>query len=185
MKIGVLSDTHDYLPGIMKAHDVFVKQEVEMICHLGDWNAPYTIQFFDQIFADFRVPVYAVPGNNEGEWRGIDRKVLKIKNVIKYPEYGLTHILDIGSLKVALFHGHDDELLQAMIDSQRYDVILTGHTHEVRNEIVTKTLILNPGSVTPAAGPKILPHGTIAILTLPEKNVEIVPLKLITTAMTN
>lgn len=71
MKIGVLSDTHDHLPGILKAHDIFVKHGVEMICHLGDWNAPYTIQFFDQILSDFKVPVYTVPGNNEGEWRGI------------------------------------------------------------------------------------------------------------------
>lgn len=175
MKIGVLSDTHDFLPGIVKAHDVFVKAKVEMICHLGDWNAPYTLDFFDQTFADMQVPVISIFGNNEGDYRGIFRRNGKLKNPIQFADK-LSHSIEIEGVKIGMFHGHDQALLQDMIDSQRYDVILTGHTHEVRNEVIGKTLILNPGSVTPAAGSKILSHGSVAILTLPEKNVEIVPL---------
>jgi len=175
MKIGVLSDTHDHLPGIVKAHEVFVKEKVEMICHCGDWVAPFTMEFFDQTFADMHVPVISIFGNNEGDYRGIFRRNAKIRNPIQFADK-LSHSIEIEGVKIGMFHGHDQNLLQAMIDSQRYDVILTGHTHEVRNEIIGKTLILNPGSVTPAARSKILDHGTVAILTLPEKIVEIVPL---------
>lgn len=57
---------------------------------------------------------------------------------------------------------------QTNIDQYRYDVLIVGHTHQVFAEQLGRTLVINPGST-------VFNH-TCAILTLPEMNVQIIPL---------
>lgn len=53
--------------------------------------------------------------------------------------------------------------MDSLIDCQEYDVIFTGHTHSARNEVIGKTLVLNPGSVSYACEGKIIKEATVAI----------------------
>ena len=46
MKIGVLSDSHDNLPNIRKAVEVFSKNGVEALIHGGDFCSPFTLAEF-------------------------------------------------------------------------------------------------------------------------------------------
>jgi hypothetical protein len=50
-------------------------------------------------------------------------------------------------LKIALLHGGDVELLEALIDQERFDVVVHGHTHIAEIRRKGKTLVVNPGEV--------------------------------------
>ncbi len=66
MKIGVLSDTHDNLPNIRKAVEVFSKNGVEALIHAGDFCSPFTLAEFKPL-AEKGMKMYAVFGNNDGD----------------------------------------------------------------------------------------------------------------------
>ncbi|MCZ6803119.1 MAG: YfcE family phosphodiesterase [Proteobacteria bacterium] len=57
---------------------------------------------------------------------------------------------------------------QTKIDKYDYDVLVVGHTHQVYAEQLGSTLLINPGST-------VFNH-TCMILTLPEMDVQIIPL---------
>ena len=48
--------------------------------------------------------------------------------------------------KIAIYHGTYAPLLENTIDSGNYDLVLTGHTHQIRVEKRGKTLVVNPGA---------------------------------------
>ena len=50
-------------------------------------------------------------------------------------------------LKIALLHGHEEELLRSLVSSGAYDVAVHGHTHEAKAERSGDTLVINPGEV--------------------------------------
>lgn len=160
MKIGVISDTHDHFPGIDWAHQVLVKASVDAICHCGDWVAPFTMEYFVSAFSDFKVPVYSVFGNNEGDLKRILERNQQLPNPVTFSPKTMFPLLFDGK-KIAMYHGQDSDLLEALIESELYDAIFTGHTHQYRNELRGKTLILNPGSLTPARFSK--PSGVVSL----------------------
>ncbi|MBP9781571.1 metallophosphoesterase [Candidatus Woesebacteria bacterium] len=160
MKIGVISDTHDHFPGIDWAHQLLVKEGVDAICHCGDWVSPFTMEYFTSVFSDFQVPVYSVFGNNEGDLKRILERNQELPNPITLAPKTMFS-LPIDGKKIAIYHGHDSDLLEALIKSELYDAIFTGHTHQYRNEVWGKTLILNPGSLIPARSSK--PSGELSL----------------------
>ncbi|WP_457558000.1 metallophosphoesterase [Candidatus Harpocratesius sp.] len=139
MKIGILSDTHDYLPNISKAVDVFLNEKVCKIIHCGDYIAPFVIRAMTKLI-EHKIPVYGVFGNNDGERIGLKKitgKIIEFKG--EFFEFTENYY------KFAVYHGTDERILQNLIHSQFYDVLLTGHTHQIKIEKVGKTLLINPG----------------------------------------
>ncbi|CAD8080603.1 unnamed protein product [Paramecium primaurelia] len=65
-----------------------------------------------------------------------------------------TKIIQIGSWKLALVHGHqivpagDNESLYTFLKEMEADVLITGYTCVAKVSTVEKKYILNPGSVT-------------------------------------
>ena len=59
MKIGILSDTH----GLLRPEVLLTLDGCDAILHGGDINRREIIDRLEQI-----APVYAVRGNNDGEW---------------------------------------------------------------------------------------------------------------------
>jgi putative phosphoesterase len=51
------------------------------------------------------------------------------------------------SLKIALLHGGDVELLEALINQEIFDVVVHGHTHAPEIRRKGSTLIINPGEI--------------------------------------
>lgn len=133
MKIAVLSDTHDNMPMIQAALELFAAERVEAMIHAGDIVAPFAAK----LLATFPGPLYAVFGNNDGEQAGLAAVL---------PE------ITVGPLRLALggrriLVHHWIEQVPRELPGQA-DVVITGHTHEVVNDRVdgrTPTLILNPG----------------------------------------
>lgn len=138
--IGLIADTHDNLPLIDKAVTRLNEEKVEIVLHAGDYVAPFVVPRFKNLNAK----LIGVFGNNDG-----DREMLKKR----FSEYeglelrGNFAAITVEGLRIALLHGHEEELLKALISSQGFDVIVHGHTHKAEIRKEGKTLIVNPGEV--------------------------------------
>jgi putative phosphoesterase len=138
--IGLISDTHDNLPMIDKAVKLMNQQNVELVLHAGDYVAPFVIPRFKEL----KAKLIGVFGNNDG-----GRELLKAK----FSEYeglemrGSFAQVIVADLKIALLHGEEEELLNALIDSQGFDVVVHGHMHKTEVHRKGKTLVINPGEV--------------------------------------
>ncbi len=130
MLIGVLSDTHDRLPAIDAAMSLFAARKVEAVIHAGDLVAPFAAR---RLLAT-EVPLHVIFGNNDGELAGL-------KEVLPQIQAGPLRLQLDG--QAILVHHFIDWCEPA--DIERSDVVITGHTHEVVNELSGNTLRLNPG----------------------------------------
>jgi len=162
MIIGIISDTHDYLTGLQKAIQIFKERKIELLIHCGDWVSPFTLEFFDKEMKGLHIPIKSVVGNNPGDAKRTITSNSKMDNPIEWAKT-VTLSLDIDGKKVIVYHGGDYALLDGLIDSQKYDIVFTGHTHAPRNEVIGKTLVFNPGSTCYACEGKIIDKASIGI----------------------
>jgi putative phosphoesterase len=136
-KIGIISDTHDNQIAILNALKVFKEQKVNIIFHCGDFIAPFSVKKL------FELPLRMVFGNNDGEKRIIRQLVEKEKDCV------LEDILIIEELegrKIAMTHGHHKHVLETVLNSGSYDIVISGHNHEKMSKIYQNgTLHINPG----------------------------------------
>jgi putative phosphoesterase len=157
MFIGILSDTHENEPAIQAALALLGRYPLEFIVHCGDIISPPVLENFQGFKVRF------VFGNNDGEEEGLRAKVTQlglgsIDEELTFSELGKTfHV----------YHGTSARHLQKLIDSQRYDYILTGHTHVVRDETIGRTRVINPGALFRA------PRYTCAVLDIASGRLEI------------
>lgn len=170
MKIGVISDTHDNLISLKKAIQLFKENKVEMILHCGDWVSPFTVEYLSQ---NVDAPIKGVLGNNKGDIKRTLERNSKLKNPVDFPK-GEAFELEINGRKIAVYHGDDIILLNALISSKKYDVVFTGHTHAVRNEFINGVLVVNPGTTCYASEGKILDFASIAIYDSAKNSAEII-----------
>ena len=158
MLIGVISDTHDRLPLIDRALELFARRRVEAVLHPGDLVAPFAAKRF----VDLEVPLYVTYGNNDGERRGL-------KSVLSQIQDG-PMLLELGGRKILLHHFIDwckeEQIAKA-------DVVITGHTHEVVNAMRDGRRILNPGECCGWVNNRC----TVAILDTSDLSAEIVELE--------
>ncbi len=132
MKIGVISDTHDRLPTFRRAVGMFERLGVGAIFHAGDFVAPFSAETISP--GRVSVPVYCVYGNNDGEKVGL-KKVLP--GVVDGPLR-----VEVGGKTVVMHHFIDWLKSKDIVGA---DVVITGHTHAVVNEVRGGVLFLNPG----------------------------------------
>jgi len=162
MKLGIISDTHDRLDSIAKALNIFKENKVNMIIHCGDWVSPFTLEFYDKHNQNPSIPTKSVFGNNEGDIKRIIERNAKLKNPIDFAPK-IVFELKIGKRNIVVFHGHDKVILNALIESQKYDAVFTGHTHIPRNEYINNTLVLNPGSTAYVAQSRMIKKASVAV----------------------
>lgn len=162
MKIAVISDTHDNKNAIFELIKSVNDNDIEVMIHAGDHISPFTIDWLSR--AGCRV--FGVAGNNDCE-----KEILKTK----YEERGWvfsysTLALNLEGL-IVVTHGTDQRLVDALINSGEYRVVIAGHLHKpIVNYYSNDTLYLNPGEVCGYLTNK----RTYAILRMPEKSVEII-----------
>ncbi len=130
MIIGVLSDTHDRLPLIDAALAEFVRRGAAAVIHPGDVVSPFAAR---RLLA-WKGPLHVTYGNNDGERKGL-------KSVLPQIQDGPLH-LELDGRRI-LVHHYLDWCHPA--DVARAEIVVTGHTHEVVNEVRDGRLILNPG----------------------------------------
>jgi putative phosphoesterase len=162
--VGLIADTHDRLKMVDKAIEMLNEQEVKLVLHAGDYIAPFVIPRFKELNAK----LVGVFGNNDG-----DRELLKKKfSDLGLEIHGGFAELNVDGLKIALLHGHEEELLNALINSEGFDVVVHGHTHKAEIYRKGKTLIVNPGEACGYLSGK----PTIALLDTNERNARIIEL---------
>lgn len=132
--IGIMSDSHDSLEGIKKAVDVFNNAEVDLVVHAGDIISPFTSKEIQKLKCEFK----AVFGNNDGEREGLRAHFKGICHLFDFQEF------EVEEKKFALIHGTQEKLVDALVKSYKYDVVIKGHTHKLEVE-KGKCMVINPG----------------------------------------
>lgn len=134
MKIGVMSDSHENMEMIARAIELFNQEGVDLVIHAGDIISPITTKEFKQL----KGKLIAIFGNNDGERELLRERFSQLGYEIHKPPYEF--ILEERKILVL----HEPYLLESLVRSESYDLIIYGHTHriEVREG---KTLVLNPG----------------------------------------
>lgn len=164
--IGIISDSHDNLNAIRKAVEFFNKKEVKAVLHAGDIVSPFTARAFKELNSK----LYFVFGNNDGD---------KVMLTRWFEEIGATACGDFGdltidSLHIALLHGTNEALVNAIAKSGDFDVVIRGHSHDPGVKIVNGTPVINPGECSGVLSGK----ATVATLEISNLNVEITELEL-------
>jgi putative phosphoesterase len=163
--IGIIADTHDNLPLVDKAVKKLNEMNVGLVLHAGDYVAPFVIPKFKEL----KAKLIGVFGNNDGD-RG-----LLTKRFGEYEDlevHGNFAEIIVGGLRIALLHGDEEELLEALINSESFDIVVRGHTHKAEVYQKGKTLVVNPGEVCGYLSGK----STIALLDTDERKAEIIEL---------
>jgi len=159
--LGIISDTHENEEAMKMAVKIFKDRNVDFVVHCGDIVSPPVLEHFKGLKMKF------VFGNNDGERNGL---------IIKCKTLGFEEIkdeLEFGhkGKKFYVYHGTNNAKLDAAIKSNKYDYVLTGHTHIKRNEKMGSTRVINPGALF-----RIYPY-TIALLDAESGKLEFVEIK--------
>jgi putative phosphoesterase len=152
-----MADSHDNVPMIKRAVELFNAEGVALVIHAGDFVAPFAVKEL----AGLQCRVVAVFGNNDGERIGVAKRFEACGEV--HPRLAE---VEIGGRKIGVVH--ENELVAPLAAGGVYDVVVYGHTHEidVRRE---KSLIINPGE----AGGWLTGKCTVALLEVETLEVEI------------
>ena len=137
MQLGIVSDTHDNLDHVQQAVSLFELEGVDHVIHCGDIIAPFSATPFNTDAFAFS----AVRGNNDGEWA--------LGNVVDdFGTYlGQCGELTLDGVAIAVYHGTNRVLREALADSGTYDYVFHGHTHERTIASHGDTLRVNPGGL--------------------------------------
>jgi uncharacterized protein len=140
MLIGAISDTHDNLPLIEKAVQLLNEQKVGLVLHAGDYVAGFVIPKLSAL----NCPLVGVFGNNDGDHELLKKRFCETQNCNIHDSFAQ---VTVGGYRIALLHGQETELLNAVIDSAYFDAVVHGHSHNSGIELKGKTLALNPGEL--------------------------------------
>ena len=123
MKIGLISDTHNYFDP--RVPEIFA--DVDHILHAGDVGLSLILAELEVI-----APVTAVLGNNDSN--------------LPIPE---TAVVTLGGKKFLVHHivtpGYGPRPIQERIQTEAPDVVVFGHSHKTFSQQIGSTLFFNPG----------------------------------------
>jgi putative phosphoesterase len=158
LRIGIISDTHDDVENVQSAIEIFNTENVKYVIHAGDYVFPGIVLEFEKLDAK----LIGVLGNNDGERVHLLKNFLTIGGELK----GELGEVELDGVIFGIYHGTDEQLKTKLVDSGKYDFVITGHTHRIEipsvysalnskdkkqypnktNQNRRQTLVLNPGS---------------------------------------
>ncbi len=143
MLIGVMSDSHDNMPNVEKAAEIFNQESVELVIHLGDVVAPFIVK---RMAERLKAKVIMIYGNNDGEKRLLRAVAERAGYEIHEPPV----VVEVAGRRLLLAHGFGSKentlaIVEALASSGKFDAVLYGHTHQADNRKLGNTLLLNPG----------------------------------------
>jgi len=157
LKLGIIADSHENMPLIAKAVELFNHEKVGLVLHAGDFISPITAKEFKNL----KAKLVGVFGNNDGDKLLLQKRFQYIGEL--YEDY---HELEIEDKKVVLMH--QPKFLEILIASGKYDLIIYGHTHEIDIR-EGRPLVVNPGE----CGGWVTGRCTVAIVDLETMKVKI------------
>jgi len=124
MIIGIISDTH----GLLRPEAVASLRGSEHIIHAGDIGSPEIIPELEKI-----APVTAIRGNVDTEaWAR---------------RFAETEVVELGGLHIYVIH--DANALDLNPKAAGFAAVISGHSHQPKQETKDGVLYFNPGSAGP------------------------------------
>ena len=124
MIIGVISDTH----GLLRPEAVELLRGSDYIVHAGDIGAPEIIPALEKI-----APVTAIRGNIDTQpWAR---------------RFAETEVVDVEGLHIYVIH--DVNALDLNPRTAGFAAVISGHSHQPKQEMKDDVLYFNPGSAGP------------------------------------
>tara|TARA_B100001057_G_scaffold401688_1_gene413256 strand:- start:903 stop:1424 length:522 start_codon:yes stop_codon:yes gene_type:complete len=133
--IGITGDTHNNLKNISKICEIFNSLNVDLVIHTGDITLPKSLRAFKALNSRM-IGVY---GNNDQDEK---KDLITAATEFDCFFYEEPYLFKISNISFAIIH-HPELINHELLKVS--DVIIHGHTHRHRVEIVKETLIFNPG----------------------------------------
>jgi putative phosphoesterase len=114
------------------------EEKVELVLHAGDYVAPFVIPKFKAL----NCRLIGVFGNNDGDHELLRKRFGETSNC---EVRGRFAEVDVDGFKIALLHGDETELLNALVNHGAFDAVVHGHSHAQVSRNNGKTLVVNPG----------------------------------------
>ncbi|NLX49526.1 MAG: metallophosphoesterase [Methanospirillum sp.] len=166
MRIGIISDTHDRQRMVGHAVEWLNRADLDLVLHAGDYVSPFVVPWL----APLSVPLIGVFGNNDGD------RVLLAERFAEHDHLELRGDfarIEVEGSEIALLHGHQRELLEALVASQGFDYVVHGHSHRPGTGWQGRTLVINPGTVSGI----LAEYPTVALLDTDDRTAEVVELR--------
>lgn len=138
MLVGLISDTHDNLRMVEKAIECFNTEKVELVLHAGDYVSPFVIPKFKAL----NCRLVGVFGNNDGDHEFLRKRFAETGNC---EIRGRFAEITVNKFKIALLHGDETDLLNALVTCDYFDAVVYGHVHALAIRRNSEKLIINPG----------------------------------------
>ena len=152
MNIGIISDTHDHKRHVRRAVEIFAERDVQYVLHAGDITTATTVEAFARQWKERFIAVF---GNCDADRAALQAAVNHYGGRIE-PCYA-------GEIDGKAIHmAHTPQTLAGAVGSQKYDLVIYGHTHRQDIQRQDRTLIVNPG----AARSWMTSTGQVVILNL-------------------
>ena len=135
MIVGIVGDTHNNLKNISKICDIFNLEDVDLVIHTGDITLPKSLKAFKKLNCE----MLGVFGNNDIEEKN---DLLEASKDFKCNMHDEPFSFELSNKKISVVH-HPELINDNLLEHS--DFIFHGHTHRYRNEIVSETVIFNPG----------------------------------------
>jgi len=124
MKVGVISDTH----GLLRPEAVELLRGSQHIIHAGDIGSPEIIPALEKI-----APVTAIRGNVDTQsWAR---------------RFAETEVVELEGLHIYVIH--DANALDLNPKAAGFAAVISGHSHQPKQEMKDGVLYFNPGSAGP------------------------------------
>jgi putative phosphoesterase len=124
MVIGVISDTH----GLLRPEALELLRGSDHIIHAGDIGSPEIIPALERI-----APVTAIRGNvDKAAWGR---------------RFAETEVVEFGGLHIYVIH--DLNALDLAPKAAGFAAVISGHSHQPKQEVKDDVLYFNPGSAGP------------------------------------
>ena len=140
MLLGLIADTHDNRTAVARALAEFCARGVTHVLHAGDVTRPGTLALLQGWNA---VVIY---GNNDRD-RPPLAKAAEAAGIALHDGWEGT----IAGLSITVLHGDDQRRLKRAITGGHFQLVVTGHSHRLRDEWVGSVRVVNPGALYRAA----------------------------------
>ena len=136
MILGVVSDTHNHIANVKEIIRIFNSRYVDLVIHTGDISQSKTLEKFSRL----NCTLYGVYGNNDMDEKGLEETASANGFKFQLPPF----YFEYAGRKIAVMH--DPINLEEVIDRYKaLDLIIHGHTHRYRYEIINGVVVFNPG----------------------------------------
>ena len=137
MIVGILSDTHDRVDAMAAGMALLRQGGATFFIHCGDVGSERVLDHLAGTRAAF------VFGNTDWDRAPLARYARHL-DLACHPSLAE---LELGGKRFAVTHGDDAKLVRRLLDGQRHDDLLHGHTHARADSRVGKIRVINPGAL--------------------------------------